>query len=747
MTTEHMSIDTNETFAVENFANDSYLNYSMYVIMDRALPHIGDGLKPVHRRLVYAMNGLKLNFNAKYKKSARTVGDTLGKYHPHGDTSCYEAMVLMAQPFSTRTPLVDGQGNWGSQDDPKSFAAMRYTEAKLTEYAGTMLGEIDQDTVDWKPNFDGTMKEPVVLPAQLPNILINGSIGIAVGMSTEIPPHNPEEVTKACILAMQKKSTTDDEILDIVTGPDYPTGGTIVTPTSDIREIYKKGKGTVTLRADYEVSDSTITITSLPFQVQLSKVLIAIADQVENKKLPMITSIDDTSDEQSPVQIVIGIKNNKVDADAIMQHLFATTDLEKTQKVNLNMIGLDNKPKTKPLPSIIREWCTFRQDVFERKKLFRLKKIMARLHIVDGLLIAYNNLDEVIRIIREEDEPKQELMDKFSLTEIQANAILDLKLRHLAKLEEQQLIDEAKALQQERDEIQALLADDGKIKRAIIAELKAVLKKHVSERRTQFGVALPAKAISNTQLVPPSNTTVILSKNNWIRSAKGHDVDPLALNYKAGDKYAQHLETRTNQNTLIMSYLGRFFSIDTATLPNAKTVGEPLSTRMTMEGEDKVHSMLAYDETKTALITTNKGNGFLVPMTSMDTRAKKGKHIISVTKGVKPLVPHILDGEDSVVLLTKAGRMSIVPIDEINISNKSQGIRLIHVKDDEFSNLEDEMVASLPIKKGDSFTLTVGKRDYKITPEKYERYLSKRARRGLLIEQMPKTQLPMKLSK
>lgn len=745
--TNTMTVDTNESFAVEDFANDSYLNYSMYVIMDRALPHIGDGLKPVHRRIIYAMDGLSLSSSAKYKKSARTVGDTLGKYHPHGDTSCYEAMVLMAQPFSTRLPLIDGQGNWGSQDDPKSFAAMRYTESKLTKYSDTLLNEINQGTVDWKPNFDGTMKEPIVLPAQLPNVLINGSSGIAVGMATDIPPHNVNEVTQACILTMERIKTTDDEILDIIIGPDYPTAGNIITPLADIREAYKKGQGSLKIRAEYVVIDDEIIITSLPYQAQVTKILVEISDQVENKKLPMITTISDESDEKTPIRIILTMKNKRIDADAVMAHLFATTNLEKSQKINLNMIGLDKLPKTKSVPAIVREWCVFRQDIFERKKAFRLDKVITRLHLVEGLLIAFTNLDEVIRIIREEDDPKQHLMASFDLTDIQAHAILELRLRQLAKLEEQLLLDESEALRAERDTIVSLLADDKKIKRAVVSELKATLKEHDSPRRSHFTEAKPAKAISEIDITPPSNVTVVLSKNNWVRTAKGHGLDLSNLNYKSGDKYSLHLETRTNLPTLIISKLGRFFSLDTKALPNAKTVGEPLSTMISIASDDSVFDMIPYEPEKMLLITTTKGNGFKVPMTSLETRAKKGKHIISIVGDVEALKPQAIIDEDKIVLLTKSGRMSIIDIAQVNESNKSQGVRLISVKDEEFLTGDDKLVSSLAFKSGDSFTLTVGKRDYKITPDKQIPFEGKRARKGVLIEQKSKTPLLMSLSK
>ncbi len=732
--TTTMTVDTQETLAIDQFAKDSYLNYSMYVIMDRSLPHIGDGFKPVHRRLVYAMNQLRLDANAKYKKSARTVGDTLGKYHPHGDSACYEAMVLMAQPFATRIPLVDGQGNWGSQDDPKSFAAMRYTEAKLTKYASTLLDEINQDTVEWKPNFDGTMKEPVVLPAQLPNILINGTTGIAVGMATDIPPHNVNEVTEACILMLQKPKTGIAEIMEIIQGPDYPTGGEVINSREDIIAAYSKGEGKVLHRASYEVDGDHLIITSLPYQVGGTKVLTEIADLVDKKKFNLITQIRDDSDEKCPVRIILTLRSSKTDAEAVMNHLFANTSLEVSHKINLNMIGLNEKPEVKNIETIIREWCQFRQQVFERKKRFRLNAVESRLHIVDGLITAYLNLDEVIRIIREEESPKSVLMDSFKLTDIQATAILDLRLRQLSKLQEHELRSEQEKLSEEQQALVTLLADDKKIRRAIVTELKTALKAHTNERRTLLIEKKPAALVAaDIALTPASDVTVILSEKRWWRTTKGHDADVSKLNFKHGDKLHSTLETRSNMPIIFMSTSGRFFSLVADEMPNGKSVGEPASARFNLEGGDNLELMLPYCDDK-LLLTTAKGNAFFAQGKDLNTRAKKGKEVLKLTDGDTALPPFYMGDKTHIMALTQAGRIIVVDANEINVSSKSQGVRLIDIKSNEFDANEDSLTQVLPITLQDTVEVMVGKRKFNIKPDKLSYYTAKRARRGLFFE-------------
>jgi topoisomerase IV subunit A len=742
--TDHINTGDTETISASQYANESYLNYAMYTIMDRALPHIGDGLKPVHRRILHAMNELHLKPEGKYKKSARTVGDTLGKFHPHGDSACYEAMVLMAQPFTTRLPLVDGQGNWGDIDEPKSFAAMRYTEAKLTQYATSLLEEINQDTVEWAPNFDGTMQEPKTLPAQMPNILINGGTGIAVGLATDIPPHNPREVVDACIAVLTRARTSDDDILNLVKGPDFPTGGVITSSPAELRAAYLKGEGTVKVRAGYTVSGKEITINSLPYRVSINKVLEQIADLHKNKKLPMITDIKDHSDVKSPVALTLTYKGNH-DPDAIMATLFANTVLASTDKIRLAAIGLDGRPQIKSLPAMVREWCEYRQQCFERKKRFRLRAVEKRLHIVEGLLVAYHHLDEVIRIIRESDQPSEALQSQLSLSEAQAKAILEIRLRQLARLEAKKLEDERDALQDERDALQRLLADDAKIKRAIISELKATMarfdkqadRKSVIDPNASVAVPISAQAA-----IPKEDVTVVLSKNHWVRSVKGHGIETDNLNFKSGDHFLSHIETRSDHPTLVMAKQGRFFAIDTHTLPNGKSTGEPLTKHMTLNVGDAVHAMLPHIPEQHVLLATRKGKGFRVPSDALTTRATKGKQILNVTEGDTPLPPvYIKDDHVELAILTQQGRLLIIPIADINISGKSQGVQLAGIKAGEFDAGIDGIDSVLPLTKGQAFCIFVGKRKLIIDDAKQDYYRCSRARRGVFFEERGKAPL------
>ncbi len=736
MTTKLTPIDDGmETEDIASYADKSYLNYSMYVIMSRSLPHIGDGLKPVQRRILHAMNELHLDQQAKYKKSARTVGDTLGKYHPHGDSACYEAMVLLAQPFSTRYPLIDGQGNWGSIDEPKSFAAMRYTESKMTSYASSLLSEIKQDTVDWRANFDGTMKEPCLLPAQLPNILLNGVTGIAVGMATDIPPHNMEEIVNACVDTLKRARISNDEILSHITVPDFPTGGEVISPLEDVRDAYRKGRGKIKVRATVEYEKNAVYITSVPYRKAVYKLLNEIDTQVKSKKIPYF-DMADLSDENTPVRIKLEIKGREKQ-DLILNHLFATTGLEVTEKVNLNMIGIDGRPQVKPLPEVIREWCVFRQDVFERKKRFRLKAVEARLHLLDGFIIAYGNLDEVIRIIREEDEPKSALMKQFELSETQAKAILEIRLRQLGKLEEGTLREEQKTLSQERGQLVALLADDKKIKRAVISELKASAKPFYSDRRTSHHVREDAQTISKEASIPKDDTSVVMSKNHWIRGVKGHGIDLAKLLFKTGDNYLVHIETKANLPVIFMGNQGRFFALPTHLLPNGKSMGEPISAKITLQDGERLCAMLPYSEGANVLLTTAKGNGFLTPMNSLDTRAKKGKNVLVVTENDRVLTPQVLSSnmkDQELALLTKAGRLVVLPLDSLNVSNKSQGTRLLDIKAKEFLSGDDELVSVVPLSKTDTLTVMVGKKKLLINSEKREYYRAARARRGVFFE-------------
>ena len=573
--------DGAERLALHTFTENAYLNYSMYVIMDRALPYIGDGLKPVQRRIVYAMSELGLNASAKFKKSARTVGDVLGKYHPHGDSACYEAMVLMAQPFSYRYPLVDGQGNWGAPDDPKSFAAMRYTESRLSKYAEVLLSELGQGTVDYQPNFDGTLQEPKMLPARLPNILLNGTTGIAVGMATDIPPHNLREVAQAAIALIDSPKTTLEQLLDIVQGPDYPTEAEIITPRDEIRKIYQSGRGSIRQRAVWKKEEGEVVITALPHQVSGARVLEQIANQMRNKKLPMVEDLRDESDHENPTRLVIVPRSNRVDLDQVMNHLFATTDLEKSYRVNLNMIGLDNRPAVKNLHEILTEWLVFRRETVKRRLNYRLDRVLRRLHILEGLLVAFLNIDEVIEIIRTEDEPKPVLMSRFGISETQAESILELKLRHLAKLEEMKIRGEQADLEKERDQLQATLASERKMNTLLKKELQADSASYGDERRSPLREREEAKALSETELVPSEPVTIVLSQMGWVRSAKGHDIDPAGLSYKAGDSYLAAARGKSNQPVAFIDSTGRSYTLDPTSLPSARGQGEPLTGKLT----------------------------------------------------------------------------------------------------------------------------------------------------------------------
>jgi topoisomerase IV subunit A len=735
-----MNTDTNESMSIEKYVNDSYLDYSMYVIMQRSLPFIGDGLKPVHRRIAFAMFELRLNSSAKYKKSARTIGDVLGKYHPHGDSACYEAMVLMAQHFSIRTPIVDGQGNWGAINDPKSFAAMRYTESKLTQYSQTLLDEVNQDTVEWQDNFDGTLKEPKYLPAQLPNILINGSEGIAVGMACNVPSHNLEEASSACIAVMQKASTTDEEIMAIMPGPDYPTGGDITTTSQELLAMYKKGRGSINVRASYTLEPGRVIITQIPFQSSVSRILEGIGTLANDKKFTLITKILDDSDENNPVRIILQLKSPKVDGDAVMGHLYKclNKDLEKSLKFNMNIIGLDGAPATKGIGAVIREWNTFRQEVFERKKRFRLRAVEKRLHIVEGLMIAYHNLDEIIEIIRTEDDVKAVLMSRFELSEVQVEAILELKLRQLAKLEEGKLQAELDLLTLERDELIALLSCDKKIKRAVIAEMKVQIKKHTTPRKSQFIIAKASSLITESSLVPAANVTLVLSDKGWIRAAKGHALDLSKLTYKAGDRYRTHLETRSNSESLVMGTSGRFFSLRNHELPNARSDGEPLSKKIQFVNGDKLHALLPHSKGDLWLISTAKGNGFIVPGDELNTRNTKGKEVLRLTEGDRANAPIRVNEHPYVALLTKQQRLMIIETEQINISQKSQGVKLMDIKGGEFQSGDDSLEFIVPLQEKSVLNLFVGKRKYRLDPSKWQTYIAKRARRGLFFEHRSK---------
>lgn len=732
MTTEIINYEGVEQMPIKRFTEDAYLNYSMYVIMDRALPFIGDGLKPVQRRIIYAMSELGLNASAKYKKSARTVGDVLGKFHPHGDSACYEAMVLMAQPFSYRYPLIDGQGNWGAPDDPKSFAAMRYTESKLSKMAEILLGELGQGTVDYQPNFDGTLEEPKYLPARLPHILLNGTMGIAVGMATDIPPHNLNELADACVMLLDNPKAGLADLLEVVQGPDYPTEAEIITPKADIAKMYEQGKGSIKMRATWRKEDGEIVITALPHQASPSKVIEQIATQMRNKKLPMVDDIRDESDHENPIRLVIVPRSNRIDFDGLMDHLFATTDLEKNYRVNMNMLGLDGKPAVKNLVEILTEWLSFRRTTVTRRLNYRLDKILNRLHILDGLMIAYLNIDEVIEIIRNEDDPKAELMARFNLSEIQAEAILNLRLRHLAKLEEHALQAEKNQLEKERDELQLTLSSERRLNTLIKKEIQADAKTFASPRRSPLVERAEAKAISESELTPTEDVTVILSEKGWVRCAKGHDIDVQALSYRAGDGYLAHVRGRSNQPVVFLDSTGRAYTLDANSLPSARSQGEPITGKISLpEGATVQHVLMANMDAQ-ILMASDSGYGFICQFEDLVSRNKAGKAVISLTENAQVLAPQYIEANEdiSLVAMSNVGRMLVFPITELPTLSKGKGNKIINISAAAAKTGTELLTRLLLIKPTSSLVFISGKRKITLKPSDIDNYRGERARKG-----------------
>lgn len=721
-----------EQLPLRRFTEDAYLNYSMYVIMDRALPHIADGLKPVQRRIIYAMSDLGLSANAKYKKSARTVGDVLGKFHPHGDSACYEAMVLMAQPFSYRYPLVDGQGNWGAPDDPKSFAAMRYTEAKLSRFSEVLLDELGQGTVDWTPNFDGTLEEPCVLPARLPHILLNGVTGIAVGMATDIPPHNVRELAYACAMLLDNSKAELSDVLEHVNGPDYPTEAEVITPKADIRKLYETGRGSIKMRAVFHEENGDIVVTALPHQASGGKILEQIAGQMQAKKLPMVSDLRDESDHENPTRLLITPRSNRIDTAQLMQHLFATTDLEKNYRVNLNMIGLDGRPKVKDLRTILSEWLVYRKETVTRRLQYRLDKVLARLHILEGLLIAFLNIDEVIEIIRTYEKPKQELISRFSLSDKQAEAILELKLRHLAKLEEMKIKGEQDELAAERDKLQTLLGSDRRLKTLIKKEILADAEKYGDDRRSPIVERGEAKALSEKELVPAESVTVVLSEKGWARCAKGHDIDAEGLSYKAGDGYLSSAEGKSNQPAVFMDTSGRTFSCDAHGLPSARSQGEPLTGRFALVGgESFEHVIMASDEAK-FLVGSDAGYGFVGTFKDMVSKNKAGKAYLSLPKAAKVMKPKPVTNPESDWCLTisNEGRMLLFPLKDLPSLGKGKGNKLINIPGAKAQSREEFVTVLAVVPDGASLKVTAGKRNMTLSASDLEHYYGERGRRG-----------------
>lgn len=726
--------DGTERLALHTFTENAYLNYSMYVIMDRALPYIGDGLKPVQRRIIYAMSELGLSNNAKFKKSARTVGDVLGKYHPHGDSACYEAMVLMAQPFSYRYPLVDGQGNWGAPDDPKSFAAMRYTESRLSKYAEVLLRELGQGTSDWVPNFDGTMQEPKMLPARLPNILLNGTTGIAVGMATDIPPHNLREVANAAIALLEKPGSTLEDLLEYVQGPDFPTEAEIITPRNEIRKIYESGKGSVRMRALWKKEDGDAVITALPHQVSGAKVLEQIASQMRAKKLPMVEDLRDESDHENPTRLVIVPRSNRIDLDQVMNHLFATTDLERSYRINMNMIGLDNRPQVKGLVEILTEWLSYRRDTVRRRLNFRLDKVLKRLHILEGLLIAFLSIDEVIHIIRSEDEPKPVLMARFALSETQAEAILELKLRHLAKLEEMKIRGEQDELAKERDQLQALLASERKLSTLIRKEIQADAEAYGDDRRSPIIERGEAKAMSESDFIPSEPVTVVLSQMGWVRSAKGHDIDPSGLSYKAGDSFRSAAKGKSNQPVVFIDSTGRSYALDTNTLPSARGQGEPLTGKLTPPPGATIQQVLMAADDQKLLMASDAGYGFVCTFNDLVARNRAGKAMISLPENATALPPIELLGDDEMLLsITSAGRMLLFPVADLPQLSKGKGNKIVSIPAAEAASGTDKLAWLLALAPQTSITLHVGKRKLTLRPEDLQKFRAERGRKGTLL--------------
>ena len=720
-----------EQMPLRTFTEKAYLNYSMYVIMDRALPFIGDGLKPVQRRIVYAMSELGLNAAAKFKKSARTVGDVLGKFHPHGDSACYEAMVLMAQPFSYRYPLVDGQGNWGAPDDPKSFAAMRYTESRLSKISEILLSELGQGTVDFQPNFDGTLEEPQYLPARLPHILLNGTTGIAVGMATDIPPHNINEVADAAMMLLDNPKVGLDDVLNIIQGPDFPTEAEIISPKDDIRKMYETGRGSIKMRATWHKEDGEIIISALPHQSSPSKIIAQIAEQMTAKKLPMVEDIRDEADYENPVRIVLVPRSNRVDTDALMAHLFATTDLEKSYRVNMNMIGLDHKPAVKGLLQVLTEWLTFRRTTVTRRLQHRLDKVLARLHILDGLMIAFLNIDEVIEIIRTEDEPKQVLMARFNLSDEQAEAILNLRLRHLAKLEEHQLQAEKDKLEEERSNLELILGSERRLNTLIKKEIQEDAKKYASPRMSQLVEREEAKAISESEMTPAEPVTVILSEMGWVRCAKGHDIDPAGLSYKAGDKYLAHACGKSNQPVIFIDSTGRSYALDPLSLPSARSQGEPLTGKLTLPPGATIEQVIMEPEKQELLMASDAGYGFICKFEDLIARNKAGKALISLPENAKVLKPETLSESASLLVsLTSAGRMLIFPVRDLPALSKGKGNKIISIPAANAKARSELLVKLFLISEQASLEFHSGKRKITLKPEDLQKFRAERGRKG-----------------
>jgi topoisomerase-4 subunit A len=716
---------------MSEYVEQAYLDYSMYVILDRALPHIGDGLKPVQRRIIFAMSELGLKANAKYKKSARTVGDVIGKYHPHGDSAAYEAMVLMAQPFSYRYPLVDGQGNWGSADDPKSFAAMRYTESKLSKYADALLSELGQGTANWRPNFDATMDEPEILPARVPNVLLNGTTGIAVGMATDIPPHNLNEVVSACLHMLDNPKADVAELMEFIKAPDYPTDAEIITSQKDIQNVYETGRGSIKMRAVWHREDGDIIVTALPFQASGSKILEQIAAQMRNKKLPMVEDLRDESDHENPTRLVITPRSNRVDLEALMDHLFATCDLERSYRVNLNIIGINGKPGVMNLRQIIKDWLLFRTDVTRRRLSYRLEKVDKRLHLLDGLLIAFLNIDEVIHLIRTEDEPKPALIARFALSDIQAEYILDTKLRQLARLEEFRIRAEQDELAKEKGELELILGSETRLKTLVKKELKAAAEEFGDGRRSPLVSRGESQAFNEKDLLTAEPITAVLSDKGWIRGAKGHDIDPTTLSYKSGDKFLSAACGRSNQNVFLQDSVGRFYALAGHTLPSARGQGEPATGRLNVSSGALFTDVIMGADDQKVLLGTDAGYGFIAKISDLYTKNRAGKAVVSLPKGAKILSPKMVNDANALIAaVTNEGRLLVFPIAELPELAKGKGNKIISIPGSRLQAREEFVIDYGVVSAGDSLVVHSGKRYLVMKTKDLEHYSGERGRRG-----------------
>ncbi|OOY52468.1 DNA topoisomerase IV subunit A [Solemya velum gill symbiont] len=720
-----------ETQPLGQFTEKAYLDYSMYVILDRALPNIGDGLKPVQRRIAYAMSELGLSATAKFKKSARTIGDVLGKFHPHGDSACYEAMVLMAQGFSYRYPLVDGQGNWGSADDPKSFAAMRYTEARLAPYAKALLSELGQGTVDWQPNFDGTLEEPVVLPARVPNILLNGGSGIAVGMATDIPPHNLREVVAACIRLIESPKSTVSELMEDVQGPDFPTEAEIISTREELQKIYESGNGSVRMRATWEHEQGEVVVHALPYQVSGSKVMEQIAHQMRAKKMPWIEDLRDESDHENPTRLVIVPRSNRIDIERMMSHLFATTDLERSYRVNMNVIGINGRPQVKNLLTLLKEWLKFRFETVRRRLEHRLDKVNSRLHLLDGLLVAFLNLDEVIHIIRTEDEPKKVLMARFELSELQADYILDTRLRQLARLEEMKIRGEQEELAKERDKLEKTLGSKARMKTLIRKELEADAEEFGDDRRSQIVTREASEALDENALTPSEQITVVLSGKGWVRAAKGHEIDASTLNYKAGDHYLSSERMRTNQQAVFLDSTGRSYSLMAHSLPSARGQGEPLTGRLSPPAGASFVAVIGGAPEVWYLMASDAGYGYRVQLKDLHANKKAGKAVLKLPKNSVAMQPALIHSdEDRLVAITNDGHMLVFPVTELPAMSRGKGNKIISIPGKKSEAREEFVVAIACVPPGGQLKAISGKRHINLKQADLDAYSGERGRRG-----------------